>query len=102
MSKPKILYIAQEVAPYLPDTEMSVLNKNLSQSIISHGYEVRTFMPKYAIISCGKNNMYGHPHRETMDLLNNKELDAEVYRTDEQGDILVKSNGKEIYIETSK
>lgn len=63
---------------------------------------VRTFMPKYAIISCGKNNMYGHPHRETMDLLNNKELDAEVYRTDEQGDILVKSNGKEIYIETSK
>lgn len=63
---------------------------------------VRTFMPKYAIISCGKNNMYGHPHRETMDLLNNKELGAEVYRTDEQGDILVKSNGKEIYIETSK
>ena len=46
MSKPKILYIAQEVHPYLPKTEMSVLSKDLSQSVISHGYEVRTFMPK--------------------------------------------------------
>lgn len=63
---------------------------------------IRTFMPKYAIISAGKNNMYGHPHRETMDLLNNKELGTEVYRTDEDGDILVKSNGEQISIETSK
>lgn len=58
MSKPKILYIAQEVAPYLPDTEMSVLNKNLSQSIISHGYEVRTFMPKYGIINERRNQLH--------------------------------------------
>ncbi len=58
MSKPKILYIAQEVAPYLPDTEMSVLNKNLSQSIISHGYEVRTFMPKYGIINESRNQLH--------------------------------------------
>ena len=63
---------------------------------------VRTFMPKYAIISCGENNMYGHPHRETMDLLNNKELGAEVYRTDKDGDILVKSDGKKISVEKSK
>ena len=63
---------------------------------------VRTFMPKYAIISCGENNMYGHPHRETMDLLNNKELGAEVYRTDKDGDILVKSDGKTISVEKSK
>ena len=58
MSKPKILYITQEVAPYLPDTEMSVLNKNLSQSIISHGYEVRTFMPKYGIINERRNQLH--------------------------------------------
>lgn len=47
-------------------------------------------------------NMYGHPRRETMDLLNNKELGAEVYRTDKDGDILVKSNGKTISVEKSK
>lgn len=63
---------------------------------------VRTFMPKYAIISCGENNNYGHPHRETIDLLNNKELGTEVYRTDKDGDILVKSNGKTISVEKSK
>lgn len=63
---------------------------------------IRTFMPKYAIISVGVNNMYGHPHSETMDLLNSEELSAEVYRTDEDGDILVKSNGKQISIEKSK
>ena len=31
-----------------------------------------------------------------MDLLNNKELGAEIYRTDKDGDILVKSDGKQI------
>lgn len=63
---------------------------------------IRTFMPKYAILSVGKNNKYGHPCRETMDLLNNKELGVEIYRTDEDGDILVESNGKEISIVKSK
>lgn len=63
---------------------------------------MRTFMPEYAIISAGKDNMYGHPHRETMDLLNNKELGTQVYRTDEDGDILVKSDGKQISVEKSK
>ena len=37
-----------------------------------------------------------------MDLLNNKELGVEIYRTDEDGDILVESNGKEISIVKSK
>lgn len=58
MSKPKILYIAQEVHPYLPKTEMSVLSKDLSQSVISHGYEVRTFMPKYGIINERRNQLH--------------------------------------------
>ncbi|MGM9843175.1 MAG: glycogen/starch synthase [Muribaculaceae bacterium] len=58
MSKPKILYIAQEVHPYLPKTEMSVLSKDLSQSVIGHGYEVRTFMPKYGIINERRNQLH--------------------------------------------
>ena len=58
MSKPKILYIAQEVSPYLPKTGMSILTKDLSQSIISHGYEVRTFMPKYGIINERRNQLH--------------------------------------------
>ena len=61
---------------------------------------VRTFMPDYAIISCGAGNMYGHPHRETLDLLD--QAGAKVYRTDQNGDITVKSDGKTLTIETEK
>ena len=63
---------------------------------------VRTFMPDYAIISVGAGNIYGHPHRETMDLLDSKTWKPKVYRTDLNGDIIVRSNGKELSVETSK
>ena len=65
---------------------------------------IRTFKPEneiiYAVISVGDNNQYGHPHKETLDLLDNEEI--KVYRTDKNGDIIVKSNGKELSIETTK
>ena len=48
--------------------------------------------PKYAIISCGKDNKYDHPHDETMELLAAKGI--EVYRTDLQGSIIFKTDGK--------
>lgn len=63
---------------------------------------LRTFMPDYAIISVGSGNTYGHPHRETLDLLDSKTWSPKVFRTDKNGDIIVKSNGKEIEIETEK
>lgn len=44
-------------------------------------------MPKVAIISCGLNNSYGHPHQETLD--NFKAIGTRVYRTDKQGMISV-------------
>ncbi len=65
---------------------------------------IRTFKstskPQYAIISVGAGNMYGHPHRETLEAL--ADADFEVYRTDLNGDITVKSDGKTITVETSK
>ncbi len=41
--------------------------------------------PKFAVISCGKDNEYGHPHRAVLDRL--REASATVLRTDERGDI---------------
>ena len=41
--------------------------------------------PSAAVISCGKNNKYGHPSKEVIDLLN--KYDIEIYRTDERGTI---------------
>lgn len=50
--------------------------------------------PEYAVIMAGKGNDYGHPHRETMELLEDKGI--AVYRTDEQGTIVAESDGKSI------
>ena len=61
---------------------------------------LRTFMPRYAVISVGKDNPYGHPHRETMELLSSKTWSPTVYRTDELGDILVISDGVNLSIDT--
>ncbi len=49
--------------------------------------------PKLIIISCGKNNDYGHPHQETMNRY--EKLNAKIYRTDESGDILITQTPKQ-------
>ena len=56
--------------------------------------------PKYGIISCGVDNSYGHPHRETLDIIKN--MGIESYRTDKQGQITITSNGENINIKTQK
>ena len=47
--------------------------------------------PRYSIISCGVDNDYGHPHKETMEKLSN--LDTTVLRTDVMGNIRIYSDG---------
>lgn len=61
---------------------------------------IRTFMPDYAVISVGAGNIYGHPDVETLDLL--EQANVIVYRTDQKGDIIVTSDGKQLQINTSK
>ncbi len=41
--------------------------------------------PDYAVISCGKDNMYGHPHNEVLSRFDKMKITP--YRTDLQGDI---------------
>lgn len=48
--------------------------------------------PSLIIISCGKDNDYGHPHKEAMERF--EKLGATLYRTDESGDILVTQTKK--------
>lgn len=50
-----------------------------------------TVNPSYAVISCGKDNRYGHPHDETIELLNL--YNVQVLRTDELGSITAKTDG---------
>ncbi|MDE6224595.1 MAG: glycogen/starch synthase [Muribaculaceae bacterium] len=58
MSKPKILYISQEIAPYLSENELSTYSRDLPQEMQNKGYEVRTFMPKYGIINERRNQLH--------------------------------------------
>lgn len=50
--------------------------------------------PKIAVISVGKNNDYGHPHKETISSLKNKGI--KYFRTDEEGTISLESDGKTV------
>ena len=51
-------------------------------------------VPEYAVISCGKDNQYGHPDKDVMDKL--ESMDIHVYRTDKQGTIVAVSDGTTI------
>ena len=51
MAKRKILFINQEITPYVPETEMSLIGKALPQAMQEKGHEIRTFMPKWGNIN---------------------------------------------------
>lgn len=54
---------------------------------------LKTFNPKFSVISVGKNN-HGHPQEDTLSKL--EDADSKVYRTDYDGDITFSSNGKTV------
>ena len=51
MAKKKILFINQEITPYVPETDMSIMGKALPQAMQEKGHEIRTFMPKWGNIN---------------------------------------------------
>lgn len=50
--------------------------------------------PSIAIVSCAKNNKYGHPHKEIMTKL--KDARVKIYETFRDGDITITSNGENL------
>lgn len=56
--------------------------------------------PEYAVISCGTKNQYKHPTDQTLSRLQN--MGVKLYRTDLQGDIICRSDGKSVVFETEK
>ncbi|MGD2033647.1 MAG: glycogen/starch synthase [Bacteroidales bacterium] len=58
MARKKVLFVAQEITPYLPETEMSIIGRNLPQGIQERGKEIRTFMPRYGCINERRNQLH--------------------------------------------
>jgi len=56
--------------------------------------------PSYAAISCGKDNTYGHPHKEILERL--KQAGVAVYRTDLAGTVIFETDGTAIQVKTEK
>ena len=58
MDAKKILFIAQEITPYLPESEIATICRNLPQGIQERGREIRTFMPKFGNINERRNQLH--------------------------------------------
>jgi len=79
------------------EIETQLLNSEIDADVLQVGHHgagsasatsfIKAVSPKVAVISCGKGNSYGHPHSDTLAILN--QVGADIYRTDEQGTIQV-------------
>lgn len=86
-------------------SEQKMLNKNIKSNVLKvghHGSEYSTtdeFLkkvdPSISVISVGKDNKYGHPSKKTIDKLK----DTEIYRTDIDQTIIIKTDGNKLDIE---
>jgi starch synthase len=58
MDAKRILFITQEITPYLPESEIAIIGRNLPQGIQERGREIRTFMPKFGNINERRNQLH--------------------------------------------
>ncbi|MBR2896467.1 MAG: MBL fold metallo-hydrolase [Oscillospiraceae bacterium] len=94
------------------EAEQAVLNAGypLDSTVLKVGHHgskssaeylfLRTVAPKYAVISVGAGNSYGHPTEDTLSRL--RDADVKVYRTDLQGTIVCTSDGSTVSFSVSK
>lgn len=61
---------------------------------------LKAVQPQITVISCGRDNPYGHPQGQTLDLLS--EIGSAIYRTDLQGEITVNSDGTNVTASVSR
>ena len=58
MEKAKVLFVTQEITPYLEESHMGLIGRHLPQGIQEKGKEIRTFMPRYGHINERRNQLH--------------------------------------------
>lgn len=58
MKNAKVLFISSEITPYLEESEISLIGRNLPQGIQERGKEIRTFMPRFGLINERRNQLH--------------------------------------------
>jgi len=58
MKKKRVLFITQEMNPYIEESEIAKISRNLPQGIQQRGKEIRTFMPRYGSINERRNQLH--------------------------------------------
>jgi len=58
MDNKKVLFVSQEITPYLNESEISRVSRFLPQGIQERGKEIRTFMPRYGVINERRNQLH--------------------------------------------
>lgn len=103
----KVSFLLSGDAEDVSEAEMLKSGQNLQATVLKVGHHgssssttntyLKAVSPKYAVISVGVNNDYGHPAQETLTKLAN--AGAQVYRTDQDGTIIAATNGDTIKFE---
>jgi competence protein ComEC len=94
-------------APKLVEKYLAqVYGENLKSNVLKighHGSDTSSALswigwsqPKYAVVSAGEDNSYGHPHDEVIDRLNRIEI--EILETAMEGTIVFESDGKRVQL----
>jgi starch synthase len=58
MEKKKVLFISQEVSPFLPKSEVSLTARSLAQGVQEGGKEIRVFMPRFGVINERRHQLH--------------------------------------------
>lgn len=84
------------IEKYGYDLDVDVLKAGHHGSRYSSSTEFLDYVtPEYTVISCAKNNSYGHPHSETIKRLNN--VNTQIFRTYELGNITVSCDSNDSF-----
>ena len=58
MEKKRVLFVSQEISPFLTKTEVSNFTRRIAQSTQEEGKEIRVFMPRYGVINERRHQLH--------------------------------------------